>query len=231
MTPARGSVKWRGVIDAYRDRLPVTSKTPVVTLCEGNTPLVDAPRLSAQTGADVYLKVEGANPTGSFNDRGMTVAMSKAVEEGAKVVVCASTGNTSASAAAYAARAGMLAAVLIPEGHVALGKLAQGIDKALTEHKKAELRAWVTFVSDDQPGLDPQVVKWGRKFGLGSLPLAVFEDAQGPPAYRLGKDAEVTVLISVKQKVFRNFTFREGELTEAKVTEILKAIPGVIAAK
>jgi threonine synthase len=125
MTP--GAVKWRGIIDAYRDRLPVTTKTPVVTLYEGNTPLVDAPRLSAQTGADVYLKVEGANPTGSFKDRGMTVAMSKAVEEGAKVVVCASTGNTSASAAAYAARAGMLAAVLIPEGHVALGKLAQAL--------------------------------------------------------------------------------------------------------
>jgi threonine synthase len=98
-----------------------------VSLLEGNTPLVDAPRLSDRVGARVYLKVEGANPTGSFKDRGMTVAISKAAEEGAKVVVCASTGNTSASAAAYAARAGMLAAVLIPEGHVALGKLAQAL--------------------------------------------------------------------------------------------------------
>jgi threonine synthase len=119
--------QWRGIIEAYRDRLPVTERTPVVTLHEGNTPLVDAPRLSEQVGARVLLKVEGVNPTGSFKDRGMTVAISKAAEEGAKVVVCASTGNTSASAAAYAARAGMLAAVLIPDGHVALGKLAQAL--------------------------------------------------------------------------------------------------------
>ncbi len=119
--------RWQGIIDAYRDRLPVTDKTPIVTLGEGNTPLVDAPRLSDVVGARVMLKVEGANPTGSFKDRGMTMAISKAAEEGAKVVVCASTGNTSASAAAYAARAGMLAAVIIPDGHVALGKLAQAL--------------------------------------------------------------------------------------------------------
>jgi len=118
---------WPGIIEAYRDRLPVTDRTPVVTLNEGNTPLVEAPRLSEQVGARVLLKVEGANPTGSFKDRGMTVAISKAAEEGAKVVVCASTGNTSASAAAYAARAGMIAAVIIPDGHVALGKLAQAL--------------------------------------------------------------------------------------------------------
>jgi threonine synthase len=119
--------RWQGIIEAYRDRLPVTDKTPIVTLCEGNTPLVDAPRISETVGARVMLKVEGANPTGSFKDRGMTMAISKAAEEGAKVVVCASTGNTSASAAAYAARAGMLAAVIIPDGHVALGKLAQAL--------------------------------------------------------------------------------------------------------
>ena len=118
---------WPGIINAYRDRLPVTERTPVVTLNEGNTPLLDAPRLSEQIGARVLLKIEGANPTGSFKDRGMTVAISKAAEDGAKVVVCASTGNTSASAAAYAARAGMIAAVIIPDGHVALGKLAQAL--------------------------------------------------------------------------------------------------------
>jgi threonine synthase len=118
---------WPGIIEAYRERLPVTDRTPVITLNEGNTPLVDAPRLSEQVGARVLLKVEGANPTGSFKDRGMTVAISKAAEDGAKVVVCASTGNTSASAAAYAARAGMVAAVIIPDGHVALGKLAQAL--------------------------------------------------------------------------------------------------------
>ena len=102
----RSSDGLAGIIEAYRDRLPVTDKTPIVTLCEGNTPLVDAPRLSDTVGARVMLKVEGANPTGSFKDRGMTMAISKAAEDGAKVVVCASTGNTSASAAAYAARAG-----------------------------------------------------------------------------------------------------------------------------
>jgi threonine synthase len=118
---------WRGLIDAYRDRLPVTDATPVVTLHEGNTPLVPAPVLSQRTGADVYLKVEGANPTGSFKDRGMTMAVSKAVEEGSKAIICASTGNTSASAAAYAARAGLTCAVLVPQGKIALGKLAQAL--------------------------------------------------------------------------------------------------------
>ena len=118
---------WRGVIEEYRGLLPVTEDTPVVTLLEGGTPLLFAPRLSERVGAKVYLKIEGANPTGSFKDRGMTVAISKAVEEGAKAVVCASTGNTSASAAAYAARAGLTCAVLIPDGHIALGKLAQAL--------------------------------------------------------------------------------------------------------
>jgi threonine synthase len=121
------ATRWRGIIEEYRARLPVSDRTPVVTLNEGNTPLVEALRLSDEVGARVFLKVEGANPTGSFKDRGMTVAISKAAEDGAKVVVCASTGNTSASAAAYAARAGMLAAVIIPDGHVALGKLAQAL--------------------------------------------------------------------------------------------------------
>src|ERR1700760_812926 len=118
---------WRGLIEAYRDRLPVTEATPVVTLHEGNTPLVPAPVLSARIGADVYLKVEGANPTGSFKDRGMTMAVSKAVEDGSKAIICASTGNTSASAAAYAARAGITCAVLVPQGKIALGKLAQAL--------------------------------------------------------------------------------------------------------
>src|SRR5437588_12089695 len=118
---------WRGVIEEYREYLPVSADTPVVTLLEGGTPLLPAPRLSERVGASVWLKYEGANPTGSFKDRGMTVAISKAVEEGAKAVVCASTGNTSAAAAAYASRAGLTCAVLIPEGHIALGKLAQAL--------------------------------------------------------------------------------------------------------
>ncbi|ROO89876.1 L-threonine synthase [Actinocorallia herbida] len=118
---------WRGLIEEYRDRLPVTEKTPVVTLLEGNTPLVPARRVSELTGCEVYLKVEGLNPTGSFKDRGMTMAISKAAEEGAKAVICASTGNTSASAAAYAVRAGMTCAVLVPQGKIAMGKLAQAL--------------------------------------------------------------------------------------------------------
>jgi threonine synthase len=118
---------WRGVIEEYRDRLPVTAATPVVTLLEGGTPLVPANALSQRTECDVWLKVEGLNPTGSFKDRGMTVAISKAAEEGARAVICASTGNTSASAAAYAVRAGMVCAVLVPTGKIALGKLAQAL--------------------------------------------------------------------------------------------------------
>jgi threonine synthase len=128
-TPLRGAVSpgWPGLIEAYRSRLPVSAGTAVVTLQEGATPLVPARELSRRTGCEVYLKVEGANPTGSFKDRGMTMAITKAVEEGAQAVICASTGNTSASAAAYAARAGLLCAVLVPQGKIATGKLAQAL--------------------------------------------------------------------------------------------------------
>ncbi len=155
---------WLGVIETYRELLPVTRDTPVVTLLEGGTPLLDAPRLSARVGARVLLKLEGQNPTGSFKDRGMTMAISKALEEGAKAVVCASTGNTSASAAAYAARAGMTCAVLIPEGHIALGKLAQALvhgakviqvrgnfDELLTMVRRLGEMAPVTVVNSVNP--------------------------------------------------------------------------------
>jgi threonine synthase len=113
--------QWRGLIEEYRGRLPITDATPVITLLEGGTPLVRSEVLSAETGCEVWLKYDGANPTGSFKDRGMTLAISKAVEAGAKAVVCASTGNTSASAAAYAAKAGLTCAVLVPKGKIALG--------------------------------------------------------------------------------------------------------------
>src|SRR5437868_11243903 len=155
---------WRGVIEEYRDFLPVSEATPVVTLAEGGTPLLPAPRLSERVGARVMLKVEGANPTGSFKDRGMTVAISKAVESGAKAVGGASTGNTSASAAAYAARAGLSCAVLIPEGHIALGKLAQALihgarvlqirgnfDEALSIVRDLGERAPITVVNSVNP--------------------------------------------------------------------------------
>ena len=132
MSPrARPSRKttWPGIIDTYRSYLPVSSKTPVITLREGNTPLLLSQGLSRRVGhgAEVYLKYEGANPTGSFKDRGMTLAISKAVEAKSVAVACASTGNTSASASAYAARAGLRSIVLIPSGAIALGKLSQAL--------------------------------------------------------------------------------------------------------
>ena len=155
---------WPGLIEAYRERLPVSAATPVITLREGGTPLLPAPYLSERVEAKVLLKYEGLNPTGSFKDRGMTVAISKAVEEGSKAVICASTGNTSASAAAYAARADLVCAVLIPEGHIALGKLAQALihgakviqikgnfDQALTVVREMAARDAITLVNSVNP--------------------------------------------------------------------------------
>ncbi len=157
---------WRGVIDHYRDFLPVTERTPVVTLNEGNTPLIATKNLAAAINPELklFLKFEGANPTGSFKDRGMTLAMSKAAEAGSTAVVCASTGNTSASAAAYGARAGMAVFVLIPEGKIAMGKLAQAMihrarviqiegnfDEALALVKGVAERYPVTLVNSINP--------------------------------------------------------------------------------
>ncbi|HEX4219431.1 MAG TPA: threonine synthase [Acidimicrobiales bacterium] len=163
MSRQRGGA-WAGVIEEYREFLPVPGNARVITMLEGGTPLLPAPRLSERVGARVLLKVEGANPTGSFKDRGMTVAITKAVEEGAKGVVCASTGNTSASAAAFAARAGLTCAVLIPEGHIALGKLAQALvhgatvlqvrgnfDQSLEIVRELGERAPVTVVNSVNP--------------------------------------------------------------------------------
>src|SRR5688572_23584487 len=116
-----------GLIERYRDRLPFAPGDPVVSLCEGSTPLILAERVSERVGAEVWLKYEGLNPTGSFKDRGMTCAVSAAVREGAEAVICASTGNTAASAAAYAAKAGLTGAVIVPEGKIATGKLAQAL--------------------------------------------------------------------------------------------------------
>lgn len=127
--PSPGTQPWPGLIEAYRPYLPVSDHTPVVTLCEGNTPLIAMPALGDRIGrgVQVWVKYDGLNPTGSFKDRGMTMALSKAKEDGAEAVICASTGNTSAAAAAYARRGGMRAFVLIPDGYVALGKLAQAL--------------------------------------------------------------------------------------------------------
>src|SRR6201996_5951624 len=116
-----------GLIERYRERPPFADADPVVSLGEGSTPLVHAPRLSERVGAEVWCKLEGLNPTGSFKDRGMTCAVSAAVREGAEAVICASTGNTAASLAAYAARAGIRGVVIVPEGKIAMGKLAQAL--------------------------------------------------------------------------------------------------------
>lgn len=155
---------WRGLIEEYRQFMPVSETTPVVTLHEGGTPLVRAESLSARLGLDVRLKIEGQNPTGSFKDRGMTMAITKALEEGSKAVICASTGNTSAAAAAYAGRAQMTCAVLIPEGNIALGKLAQALmhgakvlairgnfDRALAFAREIADRYPVTLVNSLNP--------------------------------------------------------------------------------
>jgi threonine synthase len=157
---------WPGVIERYREFLPVTDRTPVVTLREGNTPLVPAPRLAEATDPrlSIYLKCEGFNPTGSFKDRGMTMAISKALEAGSRAVICASTGNTSASAAAFAARAGVRAVVMVPRGAVALGKLSQAaihgakvltvegsFDQALSIVRQIAERHPVTLVNSVNP--------------------------------------------------------------------------------
>jgi hypothetical protein len=112
-----------------------------------------------------------------------------------------------------------------------LGKLVAKLDKALADHKKAELRAWVTFLSDDQPKLDPKVVKWGKKHAIRTLRLGVFEEAAGPPAYRLSRDADVTILLFVKRKIVANFAFRPGELTDERAAEVLKALPRIVEEK
>jgi threonine synthase len=180
---------WRGVIEEYRERLPVTDDTPVVTLHEGGTPLLRSASLSAETGCEVFLKYEGTNPTGSFKDRGMTVAISRALEDGARAVVCASTGNTSASAAAYAARAGIPCGVVLPRGRVAAGKLAQALvhgarllevdanfDRALEVVRNLADRHPVTLVNSVNPD---------RIEGQKTLAFEVCDALGGPPDYHL----------------------------------------------
>ena len=182
---------WRGVIEHYRDYLPIGPDTPVITLKEGDTPLVPAPRLAEVLGlkSELHLKFEGANPTGSFKDRGMTVAVSKAKEEGAQTVICASTGNTSASAAAYAARAGMKCVVLIPRGKIALGKLSQAVTygaRVLSlEGNFDQALALAREISEEEPvilvnSLNPNRIE-GQKTGA----FEICDDLEGPPAFQV----------------------------------------------
>lgn len=157
-------MRWQGVLKEYKEFLPITERTPQITLYEGDTPLIYANHISNELGLKVYLKYEGMNPTGSFKDRGMVVAIAKAVEEGARAVICASTGNTSASASAYSAVAGLKSIVLIPEGAIALGKLAQALmygakviavkgnfDSALNLVREAGKQFSVTIVNSINP--------------------------------------------------------------------------------
>src|SRR3954463_1278186 len=187
----RGTVSphWPGLIEAYRSRLPVTDDTPVVTLQEGATPLVPAPELSRRTGCDVYLKVEGANPTGSFKDRGMTMAISKAVEDGAQAVICASTGNTSAAAAAYAARAGVACIVLLPAGKIAFGKLAQafmyGAKVVAIEGNFDDALRLVREIGQTEPIAIVNSINPHRLEGQKTAAFEIIEDLRDAPHFHL----------------------------------------------
>jgi threonine synthase len=181
--------QWKGVIEAYRSFLPVTDRTPVVTLHEGNTPLIQAKNLVAaiHSEIDLYLKYEGANPTGSFKDRGMTLAISKAIEGGASAVICASTGNTSASAAAYGARAGIKVYVLIPEGKIASGKLAQAmIHRAVVIQVDGNFDEALTIVKEVSEKYSLTLVNSINPFRLEGQKTAAFEVCDqlgGPPVF------------------------------------------------
>ncbi|MDE2058718.1 MAG: threonine synthase [candidate division NC10 bacterium] len=206
------TMSWKGIIEQYRAFLPVTDRTPVVTLGEGNTPLVRAERLQAalKIEAEIYLKYEGLNPTGSFKDRGMTLAISKAVEEGARAVICASTGNTSASAAAYAARAGLRAFVLIPEGKIALGKLAQamihGAQVLQIEGNFDQALQIVRRIAADQPIVLVNSVNPYRIEGQKSAAFEVCERLGRSPDYHftpVGNAGNITAYWKGYQEYFK----------------------------
>jgi threonine synthase len=196
----RGKPGWAaGLIERYRDQLPLEPGDPIVSLGEGSTPLIPSPRLSERVGAEVFLKFEGANPTGSFKDRGMTVAVSRAKGRGAEAVICASTGNTAASCAAYAARAGMRGAVIVPEGKIAIGKLAQALmhgarvvalrgnfDDALTIVRQLSQKYPIELVNSVNPY---------RIEGQKTAAFEVVEELDGPPdalAIPVGNAGNVT---------------------------------------
>ena len=173
---------WSGIIEAYREFLPVSDKTPVITLCEGNTPLIRADRLAAAIGAEIalYLKCEGANPTGSFKDRGMTLAISKAKEAGATAIICASTGNTSASAAAFGARSGMKTYVLIPQGKIARGKLAQAmIHRAVVIEVKGNFDEALLLVKQISQNYPVTLVNSINPYRLEGQKTAAYEVVDG----------------------------------------------------
>ena len=211
---------WPGLVEKYRAFLPVKASTPVVTLNEGNTPLVYAEYISELMGENVFLKYEGLNPTGSFKDRGMTLAVSKAKESGARVVICASTGNTSASAAAYAARAGIRCVVLIPEGAIALGKLSQALihgavaipirgnfDAALGLVREISKKYPVTLVNS----LNPHRIE-GQKTGAFEICDQMFGKAPDFHAIPVGNAGNITAY----WKGYKEY-FDKGKITSKPV--------------
>ncbi len=182
---------WPGVIERYREFLPVTERTPVVTLLEGNTPLIPAPRLAEATDPrlHIYLKCEGFNPTGSFKDRGMTMAISKALEEGSRAVICASTGNTSASASAYAARGGLKAVVIVPKGAIAFGKLSQaaihGATVLMVDGSFDQALAIVRQIAESRPVTLVNSVNPFRLEGQKTAAFEVVDQLGRAPDYHL----------------------------------------------
>ena len=230
-TPKPGSRQWRGVIREFADRLDVTDATPIVTLGEGGTPLLPAPALSRRTGADVWVKVEGMNPTGSFKDRGMTMAVTKAVEGGAKVVICASTGNTSASAAAYATHAGIRAAVLVPEGKIAMGKLSQAIahDAELLQVQGNYTAYTRGYREDIAAG---NATRLPRMFGFqaaGSAPIVRGEPVRDPDtiasAIRIGNPASWELALQARDESDGYGAIEDEKILEAQ--RILSAEVGI----
>ncbi|WP_462411203.1 threonine synthase [Neobacillus sp. Marseille-QA0830] len=205
--------RWPGLLEAYKDYLPINQETPKLTLNEGNTPLIKLEHLSEEWGVELYVKTEGANPTGSFKDRGMVMAVAKAVEEGSKTVICASTGNTSAAAAAYAARAGIKCIIVIPEGKIALGKLAQammyGAEIISIEGNFDQALQMVRNISETEP---VTLVNSVNPFRLEGQKTAAFEICD-----QLGQAPEILAIpvgnagnISAYWKGFKEYAEKQG---------------------
>lgn len=206
-------MRWPGLLEAYKEYLPVNNETPLLTLNEGNTPLIKLERISKQLEIELYVKVEGANPTGSFKDRGMVMAVAKAIEEGSKTVICASTGNTSAAAAAYAARAGINCIVVIPNGKIALGKLAQammyGAEIISIDGNFDEALKMVRHISETEP---VTLVNSVNPFRLEGQKTAAFEICD-----QLGNAPDILAIpvgnagnISAYWKGFKEFALKKG---------------------
>jgi cysteine synthase len=227
-------IRWRGIIEEYRKFLPVTAQTPVITLGEGHTPLIRAARLAKKIapGIDLYLKYEGMNPTGSFKDRGMTMAISKAVEAGARAVICASTGNTSASAAAYGARAGIAVYVLIPAGKIALGKLSQAMmHQATVIQVEGNFDQALTIVKELSATYPVELVNSLNPFRIEGQKTAAMEicddlgDAPAENIVRSAVDDAVDRLDIVRSQSFHQCANDRNPSAHARLEAEIDALP------